>query len=134
MFRRGRDVQHVARDRGEIWVWRLAPSIYASRVQGHLERDMAQAIIDLASPQYAAGAVSGFHDWFGMTGYDSRSRVDLTGWIMEHRSQTRLCIGVKSRLVAMGVSVANLALGGNLITSFSEIAPLEAVLARCMRT
>lgn len=116
---------------GRIFVWRLSPRIYASQVEGYLDRNMAQLIIDIAEPLYGKGMVSGFHTWFGMTGYATASRLDLTSWVKAHRSESRLFIGLQSRLVAMGVSVANLALG-NMIETFSSAASLEAALAEEM--
>ena len=67
-----------------------------------------------------------------MTGYESQCRIDLTNWVLRHRAQSRLYIGMKSKLVAMGVSVANLALG-NRIESYSKEAELEAALNRVLR-
>ena len=126
------DVQSLEGKKGRIWVWSIAPSVYASEVKGHLDVAMAHLIIDAAEPLYQRGFVHGFHDWFGMTGYDSQSRIDLTNWVLGHRAQSRLFIGVRSKLVAMGVSVANLALG-NLIETHSSSASLEAALARLLR-
>jgi hypothetical protein len=116
---------------GRIFVWRLSSRIYASQVEGYLDRNMAQLIIDIGEPLYGKGVVSGFHTWFGMTGYATASRLDLTGWVKRHRSESRLFIGLQSRLVAMGVSVANLALG-SMIQTFSSAASLEAALAEEM--
>jgi hypothetical protein len=93
---------------------------------------MAQLITDLGNPMYELGVVWGFHDWLDMTGYDSASRIDLTSWVLKNRAKSRLCIGLRSKLVAMGVSVANLALG-NMIETFSSSAQLEAALAEALR-
>jgi hypothetical protein len=40
---------------GRIFVWRLSPRIYASQVEGYLDRAMAQLIIDIAEPLYGKG-------------------------------------------------------------------------------
>lgn len=93
---------------------------------------MAQLIIDVGNPMYETGVVWGFHDWLDMTGYDSSSRIDLTAWVLKNRANSRLSIGMRSKLVAMGVSVANLALG-NMIETFSTIAQLEGALAEALR-
>jgi len=131
-FERGQDVRSHDTDRGSIWVWRLSPSVYVSSVRGHMDRGMAQLIIDVAEPLYKNGPVSGFHDWFGMIGYDTSSRVDLTSWVMRHREATRLFIGLRSKLVAMGVSVANLALG-DVIKTCSSTSSLENALEQALR-
>ena len=127
-----RDVQSLRGARGHLSVWRVAPGVYASEVTGHLDVQLAQRIIDFAEPLYALGSVAGFHDWFEMTGYDSQSRIVLTRWVLSHRAQSRLFIGVRSKLVAMGVSVANLALG-NLIEVHASMAPLECALEKLLQ-
>jgi hypothetical protein len=125
------DVQSLASNRGSISVWQVAPGVYASCVRGHLDAKMARLIIKVGEPLYALGPVAGFHDWLEMTGYESQSRVDLTKWVLSHREQSRLFIGVRSKLVAMGVSVANLALG-NLIEVHSSARTLESALDRVL--
>jgi hypothetical protein len=81
---------------------------------------------------YRTGSVAGFHHSFGMTGYDSECRIELTNWVMSHRAQSRLFIGLRSKIVAMGVSVANLALG-NVIQTHASPATLESALERVLR-
>jgi hypothetical protein len=127
-----RDVQSLQGARGRVSVWQVAPGVYASEVTGHLDVKMAQRIIDFAEPLYALGSVAGFHDWFEMTGYESRSRIALTQWVLGHRAKSRLFIGVRSKLVAMGVSVANLALG-DLIEVHASLATLEEALDGVLR-
>lgn len=53
-----------------------------------------------------------FHDWEAVTGYDSEARVHLTRWTLSApREALAEChVLVRSRLVAMGVSTAALAL------------------------
>lgn len=132
-FAEGQDVRELRSEEGSIVFWKITSTVYATAVEGYLSRDMARLIIREAGPMYRAGAVAGFHDWFQMTGYDSGSRIDLTNWVMGHRTESRLFIGTRSKLVAMGVSVANLALG-NMIESHSSPATLEAALDRLLES
>lgn len=53
--------------------------------------------------------------------------MELTTWTLRHRAKTVIHIGTFSKLVAMGVSVANLAIG-NLITVHQNLDALEAAL------
>ncbi len=56
--------------------------------------------------------ISLFFDAWTMTSYDSALRVDLTAWVKKRRTQiSRLHVAFQSKLVAMGVAVANVALG-----------------------
>lgn len=124
--------QTLVTDDGRIAVWRIAPGLYASKVAGKLSMSMAELIMDVGEREYTGGIVHGFHDWLEMTSYESRCRVELTRWVMSHREQSRLSIAVRSKLVAMGVSVANLVLG-NLIKIHESAEALEADLARAER-
>lgn len=59
------------------------------------------------------GEIALFDDLERVTGYDTAVRVRLTAWGREHRSHiVAHHILTRSKLVAMGVSVASLALGG----------------------
>jgi hypothetical protein len=93
---------------------------------------MSQLIIDRAESLYAKGRdVYGFHNWLGMQNYETACRVELTEWVFRHRSQSIFHIGVASRMVAMGVAVANLALG-NLLHVHNSVSGLESALARIL--
>jgi hypothetical protein len=130
-FSLAREVQTLTTSKGRIWFWSISPGLYATEVRGHLSVDMARHIVRYAEPLYQQGVLSGFHNWLEMTGYDSQSRVLLTEWVLSHRDQTHLHIGVRSKIVAMGVSVANLALG-NLIRTYSSSAAMEAALEKAL--
>jgi hypothetical protein len=58
-------------------------------------------------------------DFWDAPGYDSPLRVALTEWTVEHRSQLdTIHVLARSPIVRMGISVANLALGG-LVKTYS---------------
>jgi hypothetical protein len=60
-----------------------------------------------------AGKIVLFFDFGEMQSYESVMRVRWTEWLKLHRPQiVSLHVVARSKLVAMGVSVANLALGG----------------------
>jgi hypothetical protein len=112
--------------KGSIRLWQCAPHVYATRVVGHLSVELARTIIVYVDPLFAKGRVLGFHDWFKMTGYDSASRHELTAWSLRNKTLAQINVGTRSRIVNMGVSVASLALGENVIRQFSDEAALEA--------
>lgn len=114
-------------ERGSIAVWQLRPNVYASEVSGYMSAEMARLIIELADPLYGKGTLHGFHNWLAMSNYDSSCRVELTAWVLKHRRESALHIGLVSRMVAMGVAVANLALG-NLIHVYDDETALENAL------
>jgi hypothetical protein len=53
-------------------------------------------------------------DFWGMPTYDSGMRVQMTGWGVKHRSEADFYVCTQSKLVLMGLAVANLALSGLL--------------------
>ena len=76
-----------------------------------------------------AGKIAVFYDFGEMPGYDSGLRVSWTKWLKAHlHSVVRIHIVVKSKIVAMGVSVANLALGGVIQTHTQRAGAFERAL------
>ncbi len=122
------EAARVSNGRGTLTFWQLSPHVYATEVRGFMTPEMSDLIIERAEPLYTAtGKLHGFHNWLDMSNYDSACRVDLTAWVLRHRGQSALHIGLRSRMVAMGVSVANLALG-SLIQVYGTADALEAAL------
>ena len=69
-------------------------------------------------------------DFWSMPTYDSPLRLDLTSWLLDHRPRVaELHVLTRSRIVTMGVAVANLALGG-LVTNHRTRAPFDEAVAR----
>jgi len=77
-----------------------------------------------------------FHDWEAVSGYDSEARVHLTRWTLSApREALAEChVLVRSRLVAMGVSTAALALRvlDVPLSSYSVRAEFEAKRAAAL--
>lgn len=127
------DAARIETERGSISYWELAPRVYMTEVRGFMTREMSQLIIERAEPLYAKpGRVYGVHNWLAMDNYESVCRVELTSWVLGHRERSKLHIGLRSRMVAMGVAVANLALG-SLIQVHNEPKQLEAALISVLR-
>jgi hypothetical protein len=124
-----RDAIRIENARGSLAFWQASAHVYATQARGYMTSDMARLIIERGELLYrTAGPVRSFHDWFDMSNYDSACRMELTAWVMRHRERSKLHIGLRSRMVAMGVAVANLALG-NLITIHNQPAALKSALA-----
>jgi hypothetical protein len=61
------------------------------------------------------GRIGVMFDCWDMTGYDSEFRVQTSAWGSKHQSVLEESFMVtRSKLVAMGISVANLAVGGKI--------------------
>jgi hypothetical protein len=71
-----------------------------------------------------------FDDMEATTGYATEARSALTQWVMAHRRALGgIHILTHNRLVAMGVTVANLALGG-FLTAYTDRTAFNAALGR----
>jgi hypothetical protein len=103
------------------------------RVHGHEELGPI-AVRRMDAVLSDAGKIAIFLDFTDSPGYDSGLRVLWTQWLQSHlRSITKMHIVVKSKMVAMGVSVANLALGGIIQTHSQRAGAYERLLDEAIR-
>jgi hypothetical protein len=110
-------------------LWVPAPDILVTHVNGYAEwtdvrwyTQRADRIISTGQSLYI------FHDFEGLTGYDAATRTKLTEWAAKRNNflpGTHFLI--RTRILAMGVSVAALALGRPL-KAFSSRREFEAAL------
>jgi hypothetical protein len=101
--------------RGRVTITPLGPRTSHFVVEGALDDVHAHAITAEGSRISRDGDGIALHDWSKLQSYTSSARAKLTDWMMEHRQGfASVHILVSSNLVAMGVNVANLALGGFL--------------------
>jgi hypothetical protein len=120
---------------GKLRAWALAPNVFATQGEGHMTDDHCAFIEDYSEARIREyhGTLYVFHDWMEMTGYDTKTRLRLTAWAVAHRkAYEEVHVAARSRIIAMGVHVANLALGG-VMRFHTGIAALEVELARVLR-
>jgi len=119
--------------RGSLELWPLLLSsgpTLIMRCVGHASIEFAEPIATATATLFEKGRPVVFDDWECVTGYDSALRVKLTEWHKAHEDRMeRTHILVGSRLLAMGVSVANLVMGGRLDV-YASRREFEAQLAR----
>ena len=101
-------------DRGELRMWCPAPYLICSRMVGHFTTELASSVSSFSERRFAYHfKLEGFHDWELMTDYDTDARVQLTRWVIQFRSRMQgLHFLIRSKFGVMGLSVANMALGG----------------------
>ncbi len=102
-------------------------SLALTKVAGHIDEELGRIIAEahFAMLTKTAG-VHTFHDWFEASGYDSGARKTLTNMVLQLRPKLgSVHILVSSRILSMGISVANVVLGG-FIRSYSERQKFEA--------
>ena len=119
-------------DRGSVGVWSRTPILLA-QMDGYGDSSFAGPIIEQFNEVLGGKQpVQVFFEMSGMENYDSALRTRLTTHFIAHRAQLEsLHVFTRSRLVAMGVAVANLALGG-IITSHASLAAFQVALDRAI--
>jgi hypothetical protein len=132
---RGTHFEERATQTGALRAWVLTPNVFVTQGEGHMTDDHCSFIVQYGEERIKrySGKLYVFHDWLEMTGYDSRTRIRLTAWSVAHRHlYEEVHLAVRSRIIAMGVQVANVAVGG-IMRAHTGIATLEVELARAMR-
>lgn len=99
-------------NQGTVSLWKPAPGVMATRVEGILTLGGARAIEALMRRVVDAdGRLLSFNDWFRMNDYETASRIQLTRVAGELRPVTDGAHFIlRSKIVALGVQAANLAL------------------------
>lgn len=122
--------------RGRLALWVAEPGFLIFQLIGHGDKSFVEPIVMGFSRSLGhMRPVQMFVDAELMTSYDSELRTEVTAALREQPSSIEsLHIVVRSKIVAMGVSVANLALGG-IMTIYNEpqrfLEALQAHTARC---
>lgn len=119
--------------RGEVVLERYG-SVLVLRADGHASASLAEPFIRAANALFPpkGNRPALFYDFGRLKTYDSEFRKQLTEHYAAHRHQAerpRLLTG--SKLVAMGTAVANLALGGAIVT-YTDRPMFEADLRRML--
>ena len=103
--------------RATLTTWFPARTVALHRVVGHADLPIATLIAAHLEEHMAMtkAPVTIFDDFDEVTGYDSDTRLRMTEWTRDNDSVVSgVHILFRSKLVAMGVSVANLALQGSI--------------------
>jgi len=125
--------EHVRWSRGELRI-KVSDDVVYEQVSGYLEKEIVGKIthpIDRLIGQGAKPII--FNDWWELSGYDSDARLKLTDWIFWIRGKiVGSHILVRSKIVSMGVSIANLALGG-MLTVYTDRQEFTLAYHRALR-
>ncbi len=120
---------------GEVEISRVGSSVALLRMVGVAEH-AAAPVIEVALSSLFAGAHSlhTFWDLRDLVQYHSAVRVVSTNVLLNHRSSVLSVHTLStSKIVAMGVAVANLALGG-IVENHTNAASFEGALRHLLRT
>lgn len=99
---------------------------------GYGEADFAVPILEAYETLHKTDRIHFFADAEHLVNYDSRLRTAMTARFLPDRARFEtLHVMLKSKIVAMGVSVANLALGG-IVDVTSDAEAFKASLDACL--
>jgi hypothetical protein len=132
---RGTHFAEITTATGSLRGWVLAPNVFVTQGEGHMTDEHCEFLEAYGEDRIrqSSGKLYVFHDWMELTGYDTKTRIRLTHWSVAHRkAYEEVHLAVRSRIIAMGVQVANVAVGG-MMRAHTGIATLEVELARVLR-
>jgi hypothetical protein len=126
--------EHIRWCRGDLRV-RTAENVVFMQLNGYLDKEYVTNITQPVDKLIVAGVKPLiFNDWWEMTGYDTDARLKLTDWIFWMRGKIQGShILVRSKIVSMGVSIANLALGG-MLTVYTDRQEFALAYRRAVRS
>lgn len=123
---------HRAGD-SEALLWNPRPRFLVTRVTGPGSLACLRLYTARAEREMLHGRLTVFHDWSGMVSYEPDAREELKRWGKQHnRDFDAVHYLVRSKVVAMLLSVAALSLGRDLHATTDRpqfIADLERALA-----
>jgi hypothetical protein len=118
--------------RGGVAVWVPCPNLLVVCLRGFGEADFALPVVKAYESLVKRSRLHVFMDCEHMTNYESALRTVLTHTFMPDRERfAAFHVLTGSRLVAMGVSVASMALGG-IIQSTGDREAFKAALDTCL--
>lgn len=124
-------IDKAATPRGEVTLTTVSTergAVVLVRAAGHGDAALLVTIVAHLDQALTRGRVEVFHDFAAATGYDAGLRYGLTGWVKAHDGAIDgTHVLVTSRVIAIGVAAANLAIGGRLLV-YTERARFDAAL------
>jgi hypothetical protein len=110
--------------------WTDQGAIYVA-VDVHGDRLLSPLMTRRADTLLARARLKFFFDFWQMPTYDSEMRTEWPGFLVTHRARVdEIHVVARSKLVAMGVAVANIALGGVIKSYPAPMGPFEKALTQ----
>ena len=120
-------------ENAEIRVWSPGPGLVATRLRGVADRQIVPHFIEPITRVLATGhRFKAFHDWEGLTGYDTEARVRIATWgvrFVRQIERIHILVAAESSFVRMAIAVTNVALQGTITTYYDRPA-FEAAYVR----
>jgi hypothetical protein len=114
--------------RGRLALWTLDQGVFVFQIVAHGDKSFVAPVVAGFERSLRLGPSQMFVDLELMTSYDTELRTEVTAAMVRERKRIGcLHVVVRSKIVAMGVSVANLALGG-IMTIHGSAPPFQEAL------
>ncbi|MEW5848356.1 MAG: hypothetical protein AB2A00_06055 [Myxococcota bacterium] len=126
------ETHHWQTPHSELWAWSPTEGMLATRARGRFDVDLVQKAIQCFEELgVSTRHVDAFHDWEGVEAYTPEARLLYTEWSKERRARITGSVHIllASKLLAMGVAVANVVLK-NTLNSYMTRASFERERAR----
>jgi hypothetical protein len=118
---------------GSVVLESPTPDVVVVRFTGHVSADLVPGVVDSLERAQRGTPIDYFFDAWELHSYDSQLRTRLTSWFAANRKSVRsLHTVTKSKIVKMGIGVANVVLG--FIIDHADRASFDRALALCART
>lgn len=123
----------VKGEQGSAHLERLAPGVLLFTCSGFLAQPFYPPMVEAAQREIdSARELVMFVDGWNLRSVDTGFREAWTAWFKVHRERFRMQLLVRTKLMEMAASLANLFTGSSVITTHSSIGGWEQACARSL--
>ena len=116
----------VEGERGAARLGRVAPGVVLYDCSGVLSASFYEPMLAVAATELAGvGSLVMFVDGWDLRSVDTGFREQWTEWFKAHKQEFHMRLLVRSKLMDMAASLANLFTGVSVIKSYSSVATWE---------
>jgi hypothetical protein len=120
-------------ERGSAHMRRLQSGVLFYLCSGYYPRAFYEPMVALAQHEIERhGSLVMLVDGWQLTGVDTDFREAWTAWFKRHKERFRMTLLVRTALLQMAASLANLFTGISVITTYSTVAEWELACAQDM--
>jgi hypothetical protein len=120
-------------ERGTARMTPLKPGVLLYLCSGYFPHEFHAPMVAVAQREIDLhGSLVMLVDGWELSGIDTAYREAWTAWFKAHKTRFRMTLLVRTRIMEMAASLANLFTGINVITTYSKIEEWERACAKDM--